>query len=160
MTFWEGQDTCGANEIWNNACKHDSGQEWYINFENDIIYGLYHIIYMILKIINILTRKSYCCPGTDICFNVDDWYHRLQRLTDATAPPSGNGGNDSGGTGFGGGGGGVDFGPTNPPTTFGPTYPPTTMSGGTGGNSNRVHPNPCEPGCECAPDYHRNILTG
>ena len=103
--------------------------------------------------------KSYCCPGTDICFNVDDWFNRLQRLTDATAPPSGNAGNDSGGTGFGGGGG-VDFGPTNPPTTFGPTYPPTTMSTGTGGNSNGVYPNPCEPGCECAPDYHRNILTG
>ena len=124
---------------------------------------IFHNLYDI-KIINILTRKSYCCPGTDICFNVDDWYNRLQRLSDATAPPvapSGSGGGGTGGTGFGGGGGGGTFGPTNPPTTFGPTYPPTTMSpSGAGGNSNGVHPNPCEPGCECAPDYHRNILTG
>lgn len=99
--------------------------------------------------------KSYCCPGTDICFNVDDWYHRLQRLTDATAPPSGTGVAGVAGGGSSGG-------------TFGPTNPPTTISGGTGGssgnsngnNSNGLNPNPCEPGCECAPDYHRNILTG
>ena len=123
---------------------------------------IFHNLYDI-KIINILTRKSYCCPGTDICFNVDDWYHRLQRLTDATAPPVAPSGSGGGGTGMGGGGGGGTFGPTNPPTTFGPTYPPTTMSGGMGGsnsNGNGVYPNPCEPGCECAPDYHRNVLTG
>ena len=110
-----------------------------------------------------LNSKSYCCPGTDICFNVDDWYNRLQRLTDATAPPVAPSGSGGGGTGMGSGGGGGTFGPTNPPTTFGPTYPPTTMSGGMGGgnsNGNGIYPSPCEPGCECAPDYHRNVLTG